>query len=98
MMNYDEVNTKQVNLQDRSCQYDKPPVMSMIESQPKGYTEHILPKNNTLHIPQPKVEVITKILKLLLCQNVASSKNTHIYRIIDDFVQSFTPMSTLKVL
>lgn len=86
MMNFDEVNTEQVDLKTRLCQYDKPSAKSTTESQPKFYTKPLSLPNGTLQIPQPKVKVIPKIHKVLLHRNFACAKVSHTYSIVDDLV------------
>jgi len=98
MMNYDDVNTEQVNFQTQSRQYPNPFANFVIESQPKVSTQPLSSSNGTLQIPQMKVEVILKIPKGLLHQNTASTKVAHTYSIVDDLAQSPAAMSTLEVL
>ena len=48
VMNYEEVNTKLVNLQTQSCQYEKPLTKSATNYQPKVSTELMSLSNGTL--------------------------------------------------
>ena len=67
MMNSDPSPTIDLNLQTRSRQYPKPSTQSPSESPSSGSTEPLSTSNGPLHIPQPKVEVHTKIPKGPLC-------------------------------
>jgi len=69
-----------------------------MKSHPHVSSKPIASSNGTLQIPQSKVEVIAKIPKGPLCQNVASAKSTHTYNIVDDLAQSHATMSMLEVL
>lgn len=57
-MNFDDANTKQVNLQNRSHQYDKPHANLVNESQHQVSIKPMSSSNGALQIPPPKVEVI----------------------------------------
>ena len=63
-----------------------------------GSTEPLSTSNGPLHIPQPKVEVHTKIPKGQLCQNAASGQATNSYSIVDDLAQSLASISTRELL
>jgi len=92
MMNYDEVNPSNINLQTRSCQYDKPSTLSSTKSKTKVSAEPLTKQNVPLHIPQPKVETIPRIC------NSAYNRASHTYNIVDDLAQSLAAMSMLEVL
>ena len=98
MMNSDQPFHIDLNLQTRSCQYPKPPALSVPESPSSGSTKPLSTSNGPLHIPQPKVEVHTKIPKGPLHRNAASGRAAHSYSIVDDLVQSPATISTLKLL
>ena len=72
--------------------------MLVPEPPPSVSTEPLSTPNGPLQIPQPKGEVHTKIPKGTLCWNVASSKATHSYSIVDDLAQPPTAISMLKLL
>ena len=74
MMNSDPSPTVDLHLQTRSRQYPKPPAQSAPESPSSGPTKPLSTSNGPLHIPQPKVEVHTKIPKGPLRRNAASSR------------------------
>ena len=63
MMNSDQPLTIDLNLQTWSRQYPKPFAPFVPKSPSSGCTESPLTPNGSLHIPQPKVEVHTKIPK-----------------------------------
>jgi len=73
MMNYDEVKPFDINLQTQSGQYDKPSTLFTTESKTKSSPKPVMTPNGLLQIPQPKFEVIPKILKGPLHHNVASN-------------------------
>ena len=98
MMNSDRPPTIDINLQTRSRQYNKPPTTSVPEPPPSVSTEPLSTPNGPLQIPQPKVEVCTKIPKGPLRRNVSSRKAIHSYSIIDDLAQSPTAISMLEIL
>ena len=72
MMNSAPPLTVDLNLQTRSHQYPKPPAQSAPEPPSSGSTEPLSTSSGPLHIPQPKVEVHTKIPKGPLCRNATS--------------------------
>ena len=98
MMNFDQPLTVNLNLQTRSRQYPKPPAPSVPESPSSGSTEPLLTSSGPLHIPQPKVEIHTKIHKGLLRRSVASGRAAHSYSIVDDLALSHATISTLEIL
>ena len=63
MMNSDQPITVDLNLQTRSCQYNKPPAMSATETPSSEPTEPLSTPNGPLLILKPKAEVHTKIPK-----------------------------------
>ena len=71
MMNSDPSSTVDLHLQTQSHQYPKPPAQSAPEPPSSGSTEPLSTSSGPLHIPQPKVEVHTKIPKGTLRQNAA---------------------------
>jgi len=97
-MNFDEVNTSDINLQTQLRQYDKPSTSSATKSKTKASTKPLTRPNGLLEIPQPKVEAISKILKGPLCHNTTSNRVSHTYSIVDDLAQSLAAMSNLEVL
>ena len=98
MMDFDQSLPVDLNLQTRSCQYSTPPAPSVTESPSLGPTEPLSKPNGPLQIPQPKVEVHTKIPKGPLRQNAASGRAAHSYSIVDDLAQSPAAISTLELL
>ena len=98
MMNSDPSPTVTLHLQTWSRQYPKPPAQSAPESPSSGSTEPLSTSNGPLHIPQPKVEVHTKIPKGPLRRNAASGRAAHSYSIVDDLAQSPAAISTLELL
>ena len=98
MMNSDPPLTVDLNLQTRSRQYPTPPAQSSPESPSSSSKEPLSTTNGPLHIPQPKVEVHTKIPKGPLCRNAASGRATHSYSIVDDLAQSPAAISMLELL
>ena len=97
-MNYDEVKPFDINLQTQSGQYDKPSTLFTTESKTKSSPKPVMTPNGLLQIPQPKFEVIPKILKGPLHHNVASNWASHTYNIVDDLAQSLATMLMLEVL
>ena len=83
-MNSDPSPTVDLHLQTLSRQYPKPPTQSAPESPSSGSTEPLSTSNGPLHIPQPIVEVYTKIPKEPLRRNVASGRAAHLCIIVDD--------------
>lgn len=98
MMNSDPPLTVDLNLQTRSRQYPTPSAQSTPESPSSGSTEPLLTSNGPLHIPQPKVEVHTKMPKGPLRRNATSGRAAHSYSIVDDLAQSPAAISTLELL
>lgn len=92
------MDSKEINLQTWSHQYENTPNNSMTKSQTKFYTELLYSPNGNLHVPPPKAEVLPNITKGSLCRNTASSQVTHTYNIVDDLVQSLSTMLMLEVL
>ena len=98
MMNSAPPLTVDLNLQTRSRQYPKPPAQSASEHPSSGSIEPLSSPSGPLHIPQPKVEVHTKIPKGPLRRNAASGRAAHLYSIVDDLAQSPAAISTLELL
>ena len=98
MMNSAPPLTVDLNLQTRAPQYPKPPAPSVPDSPSSGSTEPLSTSNGPLHIPQPKVEVHTKIPKGPLRRNAASGRAAQSYSIVDDLAQSPAAISTLELL
>ena len=78
MMNSDPFPTIDLHLQTQSRQYPKPSAQSAPEPPSSGSTEPLSTSSGPLHIPQPKVEVHTKIPKGPLCRNAASGRAAHL--------------------
>ena len=87
-----------LHLQTRSRQYSKPPAQSAPEPPSSGSPEPLSSPSGPLHIPQPKVEVHTKIPKGPLRRNAAPSRAAHSYSIVDDLAQSPAAISTVELL
>ena len=98
MMNSDQPITVDLSLQTWSRQYPKPLAPSVPESPYLGSIEPLSTSSGPLHIPQPQVEVHTKIPKGPLCKNAASGRAAHSYSIVDDLAQSPAAISTLELL
>lgn len=98
MMNSDEFNPSNINLQNRSRQYENLLTSSAIDSKTKVFSEPLMTPNGPLHIPQPKVEAIINIPKGPLRHNAASNRTSHTYNIVGNLVQSPATMLTLEFL
>ena len=72
--------------------------MFVPELPPSVSIEPLSTPNGPLQIPQPKVEVHTRIPNGPLHLNVASGKAAHSYSIVDDLAQSPAAISTLELL